>query len=88
MNQETYRKPSLDAESFQRLLAAAFILQSRLDWISRGPIRTTEAKRFPPAQLPRSEPRRSGLRYLGKALWARQMLFPSGCSGREPKHWR
>jgi hypothetical protein len=46
MNQETYRKPSLDAESFQRLLAAAFILQSRLDWISREPIRTAEAKRF------------------------------------------
>jgi hypothetical protein len=31
MNQETYRKPSLDAESFQRLLAAAFNLQSRFD---------------------------------------------------------
>ena len=51
MNQETYRKPSLDAESFQRLLAAAFILQSRLDWISREPIRTTEAKRFAPRAI-------------------------------------
>ena len=46
MSQETYCKPSLDAESFQRLLAAAFILQSRLDWISRNPIRTADAKRF------------------------------------------
>ena len=46
MSQRTYSKPSLDAESFQRLLAAAFILQSRLDWVSRKPIRTAEAKRF------------------------------------------
>jgi len=46
MSQRTYSKPSLDAESFQRLLAAAFILQSRLDWISRKPIRTAEANRF------------------------------------------
>jgi hypothetical protein len=46
MSQRTYSKPSLDAESFERLLAAAFILQSRLDWVSRKPIRTAEAKRF------------------------------------------
>jgi len=48
MSQETYRKPSLslDAESFQRLLAAAFILQSRVDWISRKPVRTAEVERF------------------------------------------
>jgi hypothetical protein len=51
MSQRTYSKPSLDAESFQRLLAAAFILQSRLDWISTKPLRAAEAKRFaaPPA---------------------------------------
>jgi hypothetical protein len=48
MSQETYRKPGLDAESFQRLLASAFILQSRLDWISSKPIGTAEAKRFAP----------------------------------------
>jgi hypothetical protein len=41
-----YSKPSLDAESFQRLLAAAFILQSRAEWIARKPVRTVDAKRF------------------------------------------
>ena len=48
MSQETYRKPGLDAESFQRLLASAFILQSRLDGVTSRTIGTAEAKRFPP----------------------------------------
>src|SRR6476660_8425999 len=36
MSPETNRKPTLDAESFQRLLAAAFIMQSRGDWTIRA----------------------------------------------------
>jgi hypothetical protein len=47
MNQEIYRKPCLDAEGFQRLLASAFILQSGLDSIESKPIGTAEANRFP-----------------------------------------
>ena len=46
MSPETNRKPTLDAESFQRLLAAAFIMQSRGDWISRKPIRAADTKPF------------------------------------------
>jgi hypothetical protein len=46
MSHKIYSKPSLDAESFQRLLAAAFILQSRAEWIARKPVRTVDAKRF------------------------------------------
>ena len=44
MSPETNSKPTLDAESFQRLLAAAFIMQSRGDWISRKPIRAADTK--------------------------------------------
>ena len=46
MSHKIYSKPSLDAESFQRLLAAAFILQSRAEWIARKPVRSVDAKRF------------------------------------------
>jgi hypothetical protein len=46
MSHKIYGKPSLDAESFQSLLAAAFILQSRAEWIARKPVRTVDAKRF------------------------------------------
>jgi hypothetical protein len=46
MSHKIYSKPSLDAESFQRLLAAAFILQSRGEWIARKPVRSVDAKRF------------------------------------------
>jgi hypothetical protein len=46
MSHKIYSKPSLDAEGFQRLLAAAFILQSRAEWIARKPVRPVDAKRF------------------------------------------
>ena len=46
MNHQICGKPSLDSEGFQRLLASAFILQSRAEWMARKPIRTVEAKRF------------------------------------------
>ena len=46
MSHKIYSKPSLDAEGFQRLLAAAFILQSRAEWIARKPVRSVDAKRF------------------------------------------
>jgi hypothetical protein len=46
MSHKIDSKPSLDAESFQRLLAAAFILQSRAEWIARKPVRPVDAKRF------------------------------------------
>jgi len=46
MSHKIHSKPSLDAEGFQRLLAAAFILQSRAEWIARKPVRSVDAKRF------------------------------------------
>ena len=46
MSHKIHSKPSLDAEGFQRLLAAAFILQSRAEWIARKPVRTVDVKRF------------------------------------------
>jgi hypothetical protein len=41
---ETVSKPTLDEKSFQRLLAAAFIIQSRGDWISKQNISAADTK--------------------------------------------
>ncbi len=81
MSQETHSKPVLDAESFQRLLAAAYMLQSCGNGTSTQSIRSGDTKSFVARSLvqkrtPSIQPRLARSRAGGKASAVLQLARP------------